>query len=56
METILVRLKSEGQRRIWENRKNLKGRKERIVEDLTWEKEDEMEIGGDSEGEGEERK
>lgn len=35
METILMRLKNEGQRRVWENRKNLKGRMERIVKDLT---------------------
>lgn len=34
-----MRLECEGQRReVWENKKNLRRRKERIVEDLTWRK------------------
>lgn len=34
-ETILVRLENE-RREVWENTKKLRGRKKRIVEDLTW--------------------
>lgn len=48
-ETILVKLKSEGQRKVWENKKKLRGRKKRIMDDLMKKKEDEMEIGGDNE-------
>lgn len=37
--TILVKLESERQRRgkVWENKKQLRGSKEKIVEDLIWE-------------------
>lgn len=55
----MVRLESEGQRReVWENKKELSGRKERIVEDLTWGggKKNEMEVGGNCEGGREKRK
>lgn len=36
--TILVKLESERQRRgkVWENKKKLRGSKQRIVEDLIW--------------------
>lgn len=34
-ETILVRLENE-RREVWENKKQLRGRKKRIVKDLTW--------------------
>lgn len=35
-KTILVQLESEGHRKeIWENKKKLRGRNKRIVEDLT---------------------
>lgn len=36
-ETILVQLHNEEQRKeIWTNKNRLRGRKERIEEDLTW--------------------
>lgn len=34
-ETILVKLENE-RKEVWENKKKLRGRKKRIVEDLTW--------------------
>lgn len=52
-ETLLVRLENGEQRReIWKKKSALKGRRERILKDWTWEggEKDEMEIRGDCKG------
>lgn len=46
---VIVKLKSKEQKKgIMKTKRKLKGRKKRIMEDLTWRKKDKMEARGDS--------